>query len=96
MEGKIKILRTPPGFAEEYIRKEWVATELPLATAEEIDEDPPTDISVGAQKAGGYLVLKTKAIEVLRASGKEEAAAFWERLPIGRYLRFGKEYCEII
>jgi hypothetical protein len=93
---KIRVLKTPPGIAEKYIRDQWMNIEIPLATDEEIKEDPPSDTSIKTQNAGGYLVLKKKAIEALRESGKNEAASFWESLPIGRYLRFGKEYCEII
>lgn len=93
---KIRITKAPPGFAAPEIREQWVGVDIPLPSEEEIAEDPPTDISIGTANAGGYLVLKDKAIEALRLSGKNDAADFWASLPIGRYLRFKKECCELI
>ncbi|MFA5052949.1 MAG: hypothetical protein WC565_02750 [Parcubacteria group bacterium] len=96
MSEKIVIVKMPPGFAEERIRKQWCGLQIPLATPEELKEDPPSNISIGAENRGGYFVLRSQAIKALRHAGKNEAADFWESLPIGRYLRFNKDCCELV
>lgn len=90
---KIRIVSIPPGFAPEAIRRQWVGVTIPLATDEEINEDPPSDMGIGSSNQDGFLVLRAKAIDALRAAGGIAGAEFWERIP-GRYLKFKKEVCE--
>lgn len=94
--ASIRIKETPPGFAPPHIRMQWVGVELPLASEEEIAQDPPSGFSIGSDNIGGYLVLRDKAIGALRNAGKEKAAGFWDQFPLGRYLRFGREFCEVV
>lgn len=94
--SSVRIITIPPGFAPEKIRKQWVGVELPLASDEEIAEDPPSGFGIGSDNTNGYLVLRDKAIEALRQAGKKEAADFWDSFPLGRFLRFKKEVCEVV
>jgi len=91
---KIKIIAVPPGFAPDKIRKQWVGVEIPLATKKDFAEDPVSGVTVVNENANGYVVLRSKAIIALYDAGRNEAAAFWESLPLGRYLEFKKEICE--
>jgi hypothetical protein len=94
---KIRIVKAPPGIAPRDIREKWVGVEIPLATEEEKREQPPSrKLRVGCSNLNGYIVLRRKAVIALREAGKNDAAAFWERLPFGRYLEFEKEVCEVI
>lgn len=93
---KIRIRSIPPGFAPREIRKEWVGVEIPLATKEELAVDPPSGIGIGRANDGGYYVLRDAAIHALMRNGKDKAAGFWEGLPLGRYLEFRKECCELL
>lgn len=94
--AKIKIIATPPGFAPEEIRDQWVGVEIPLPTEEQIAEDPPSGVGIGNQNQGGFLVLTSDAIKSLQNAGKNTAVSFWESAGIGRYLRFRKEICKEI
>lgn len=89
-------MKVPPGFAPEHIRKQWVGVEIRLPTQEEISIDPPSNMGIGNQNAGGYDVFGHDAVEALKSAGRYEAAEFWEGLVLGRYLRFKKEVCEVL
>lgn len=91
--GRIRIVLTPPGFAPENIRKEWIGVEIPLVTQEQLDEDPPVG-RIGNENVGGYVVLLSAAVTALRKAGKQEAADFWDSLSIGTYLEFKRDVCE--
>lgn len=94
--SSIRIVSTPPGFAPQEIRAQWIGIAIPLPTQEEIDEDPPSGFKVGSENDGGYLVLTKRAVQSLRANGKNEAAEFWDGLPLGRFLEFRRDVCEVI
>ena len=89
----IRIISTPPGFAPEYVREDWVGLELSLVTKEELRTNPRSGFKIGSENDGGYLVLRANAIEALRAAGKEDAANFWEEMPLGMYLEFRSDVC---
>lgn len=91
----IRVTSTPPGREPEEIRKQWIGITIPLATREEIAQDPPSDIRLGDENRNGYLVLREKAILALRASDRREAAEFWASLPAGRYLEFKNDACDL-
>lgn len=94
--SSVRITAIPPGFAPEDIRKQWVGVELPLASEEEIAQDPPSEFSISSDNTDGYLVLRDKAIEALYKAGKKKAVDFWSSLPLGRFLQFKKEVCEVV
>jgi hypothetical protein len=94
--AKIKIIATPPGFAPANIREQWLGIEIPLPTPEEIAGNPPSRSGIGNANSDGHLVLMAAAIDALRQAGKEEAAEFWELLPLGTYLQFRQSVCEIV
>jgi hypothetical protein len=91
--AKIKIIDTPPGFAPEEIREQWLGIEIPLA------ENPiPADkvvARIGGQNAGGYQVKGTDAVEALKDAEKFEAAEFWKPYASGNFT-FKQEVCELI
>ena len=94
--AKLKIVRTPPGFAPEYIRRAWVGIVIRLPSVEELKQDPPTNVGIGNQNSGGYDVLRTDAIEALKAAKKFEVAEYWQGFIIGKFLRFKRDVCEIV
>jgi hypothetical protein len=91
--AKIKIVSTPPGFAPESIRKQWIDVEIPLA------ENPiPKEkvaMKIGGENEGGYQVKGTDAVKALKDAGKDQAAEFWEPYSSGNFT-FKKEVCEFI
>ena len=84
----IRIIAVPPGDAPENIRKDWVGVELPV-------EDPSNEVGFwhGNKNAGGYIVLKARAVEALKKAGKRRAATFWGSPRFGEHLGFKKEVC---
>ena len=94
--SSVRITAIPPGFAPESIRKQWVGVSLPLASADEIAQDPPSGFGIGSDNTNGYLVLRDNAIEALRKAGKKQAADYWDSFPLGRFLQFKKEVCEVV
>jgi len=92
----IRIISTPPGFADQDIREAWVGLVIPLPTEEEIAIDPPSTTSFGNENKGGYVVMTHAAVAALREAGQVRAAVFWERFMFGSYLRFKKEVCDLI
>lgn len=94
--AKIRIIAIPPGFALEPIRSQWVGVEISLPTEEQVEEDPPSGFGIGDQNQDGYLVLTSDAIRSLENAEKHSAAAFWQSMGIGKYLRFSKDVCEEI
>ena len=92
----IRIIVTPPGPAPEFVRAHWVGVLIPLATEDEIAQDPPSGFSIGSENISGYLVLRAKAIKALGDMDREDAANYWSQLLCGRYLRFKKEACELV
>lgn len=93
---KIRIIKTPPGFAPLEIRAQWVGVEIPLATEEDIKQDSPSGARIGTANLDGYRVLRDKAITALHEAGRHEAVYFWDAFPLGRYLVFKKEVCEVV
>ena len=94
--AKIKIIATPPGFAPVEIREQWVGVEIPLVNQEEISRNPPSSLGIGNDNPDGHLVLTDAAIDALRRVGKGKAADFWEGIPLGTYLQFRRDVCEVI
>lgn len=96
--GSIRIVQTPPGFAPEKIREEWVGIKIPLVPERDLRQDPPVPHPAAStnDNADGHVVLRTEAILALLNAGKEEAANFWNALPLGVYLIFKKDVCEVV
>ncbi len=92
--SKIKIISTPPGFAPEEIRKQWIGIEMPILGI----EDPKTagNIRTGVENLGGYEVSPKEAIEALKKAGKHEAAEFWAPYANAPKFVFKKDVCELI
>lgn len=95
--SSIRITDVPPGsLAPLAIRLQWVGVEIPLATEDELRQNPIAG-KLGSQNDGGHIVLRSKAIEALRDAGREEAADYWESFPpIGMYLQFKQDVCAFI
>lgn len=93
--GRIRIIETPPGFAPLNILEEWIGVEIPLVTQQQLDEDPPIR-RIGNQNVGGYMVLRSDAVTALSEAGKDEAARYWESLPVGKYLEFNRRVCQLV
>lgn len=94
MKG-IEIISTPPGFAPEGIRVDWVGVQIPLATEREIAENPPSGMGIGSANQGGFMVLASKATEALKKAGHRRASLFWEeKIPGSSYLVFRREVCK--
>jgi hypothetical protein len=86
---KIKIVKTPPGFAPEQIRQQWVGLEMSAKP----EMDVNGSFRIGTENIGGYQVEAPVALQALKDAGKDAALEFW--LP---YLRgdlvFHAECCE--
>lgn len=92
---RIRIIATPPGFAPEEIRKEWVGIEIPV-NREEINKlllEP--GVWSGNTSDPGYAVLAGDAIHALETAGKHEAAEFWRGIPSSVY-KFKADVCEVV
>ena len=87
----IRITKTPPGSADEHIREAWVGVEMHA----EPDKGDLKGWS-GNENVGGYNVSGIDAVNALLATGKTEAAQFWNNPVPPHSLRFGAEYCEVI
>lgn len=97
MPSAIKIIKIPPGFTPEKIRKEWVGVTIPLATRENYRQHPPSGIRIGDENIGGFEVAAEDAIKALQDAGKNRAAGFWKELfSPGDYFIFRKDVCELI
>lgn len=92
---KIRITATPPGFAPEKIRKQWVGVKIPYNPEEY--SSLQGGVWSGNEQTNGYIVSTRDAIDALLAAGKTKAADYWEKVLSlsGEELRFGKEYCEV-
>jgi hypothetical protein len=88
---RIRITKTPPGFADEHIRDAWVGVEMPA----EPDKGDLQGWS-GNENVGGYNVSGVDAVEALLDAGKTEAAQFWSNPVPPPSLRFGTDYCEVV
>ncbi len=91
--NKIKIIDTPPGFAPEEIRKQWIGVIIPLSE-NPIPEDKVV-IRIGNQNRGGYKVRGSEAVSALKEAGKHEAAEFWQPYSGGEF-EFKKKFCKLI
>lgn len=91
---KILIISTPPGFAPEHIRKQWVNIEIPLLGIE--DPQKPLGNRSGTENLGGYQVLPKDAIDALEKAGKHEAVEFWTPYLRAQNFTFKKEVCTLI
>jgi hypothetical protein len=92
--SKIRITSTPPGFAPEEIRKQWIGIEIPIMGI----EDPKTagNLRTGTENLGGYEVSPKEAVEALKKAGKHEAVKFWTPYISAPKFVFKKEVCEVI
>lgn len=93
--SSIRIIATPPGPALLWCREDWVGITIPLATAEELEKNPPRGFRIGSANMGGYIVCREKAVAALQKAEKIEAARFWACIPTS-YLQFKKEVCELV
>jgi len=97
--AKIRIVSTPPGAAPEWVRREWVGLEIPLA------KDVSSDLSLlTSNKPNGikcYEVNAKEAVEILRGKSPEAAAWWDENRPLWKNslfvprFSFPKENCEL-
>jgi hypothetical protein len=63
--SKIRIIKTPPGFAPEEIGNQWVGIEIPLATDSEIEANPPSGLGIGNSNMGGSKCWQKKQLQHL-------------------------------
>lgn len=91
---KILIISTPPGFAPEHIRKQWIDIEIPLLGIE--NSQKPVGNRSGTENLGGYQVLPKDAIAALEKAGKHEAVEFWTPYSGAQNFTFKKEVCKLI
>lgn len=98
MTKKIRITKTPAGFAPQEIRDQWVGVEIPLMNQEDADKLQNSGQWNASEQHGGPIVHIEDAINALKQAGKTEAASFWNdvRSRLGTELRFGVEYCEYV
>ena len=89
---KIKIIATPPGFAPEHIRVQWIGIQIPLTTP--IPQDQVV-AKIGNDNTDGYEVKGIDAVQALKDAKKNQAAEFWEPYSSGNF-KFKKEVCELI
>ncbi len=92
--NKIKIILTPPGFAPEEIRKQWIGIEIPIMGI----ENPKTagNLRTGTENLGGYEVSPKEAVEALKKAGKADAVKFWTPYTNAEKFVFNKDVCEVI
>jgi hypothetical protein len=105
---KIRIVSTPPGGAPEWVRKEWVGLELPVADLTTFERASGRILNVSPDRPpeneGGYPVRFDEAIPILREKSRKsrEAAIWWcqweEDQPstFQGILVFKKEVCQLI
>ena len=91
MPTAITIVSMPRGAAPERVRRDWIGLTIPLPSPEMLRRDPPLSCHTGS-----HFVLRLEAIAALKRSGNLESARFWEALPLGKYLQFPQDCCEII
>jgi hypothetical protein len=94
--ASIRIVSIPPGFAPEEIRQHWIDVVIPLPTEKELSDDPPSKSGIGNANEGGYVVRTSQAIYALEVAGKLKAARYWRGFPLGGYLVFKRDVCEVI
>jgi len=92
---KIRITKTPPGFADPKIRAQWVGVEIPLIEGTEAAE-AESAMPRSSLSAGGYIVRGEDAVLALADAGKREAAAFWSNPVPAAHLRFARDCCKLI
>lgn len=88
----ILIVDTPPTFTDFNRRMagHLVGLVLPVATEAELASDPPSPFVPVTARADDHLISKEKAIRALVAANRTDAAALWNQLNIGPYLRFSR------
>ena len=94
---RIKIKKTPPGFAPEEIREQWVGLILPCIGK----EDPHTSVDplfrTGTENIGGYQVATADAIKALEDAKLFDALKFWSVRLFGAIdLTFKADICEVL
>ena len=95
--SSIRIVSTPPGQAPEWVRKQWVGVEIPLA------EQKSGGIQMVArggkpENTGGYQVDTIKAVEALQKKSPRAAKWWEENVPLAAIpqLVFSKDACELV
>ncbi len=92
---KIRIIATPPGFAQLEIREQWVGREI-LKNEMAVERLMRTAGNwSGNNNPDGYLVLTSDAILALQNAGKNTTAEFWDQCS-GLLMNFPKNVCELI
>ena len=77
--SSIRFIGVPPSdLAGTEICEQWVGIEIPLATDEELRRNPIAG-KIGGKNDGGFVVLRSKAIEALELAGRWKAACFLGR-----------------
>jgi hypothetical protein len=95
---KIKIVGIPPGEAPEWVRKEWVGLELPLAKRTDSPVVTYGVLSGSPSNEGGYAVKAYEAFMILEKKSPR-AHQWWKISPyygIMDFLVFKKDVCELI
>lgn len=90
----VRIVEVPPGFAPEEIRQQWLGVILGALSDDQIR--PRTRYGIDNANVGGFTVPKSTAVKALRLMGRSEAAAFWMGFPLGRYIQFRKDVCQVV
>jgi hypothetical protein len=90
----IKIIETPPGFASEEIRKQWVGVTIPLLP--DVETEAARRMFKPSESSGGHIVDGHEAVEALVSAGRHDAASFWARPHPPRYLQFAQNVCEVV
>ncbi|MDB5264726.1 MAG: hypothetical protein JWN64_297 [Parcubacteria group bacterium] len=94
--SSIRIIDIPPGvLAPLEIREQWVGVQIPLATDEELRQNPIAG-KLGNDNDDGHIVLRSKAVKALQRAGRYEAADFWHAAPLGMYLQFKQDVCILV
>jgi len=91
----IRIIKTPPGFADEDVRKAWVGVEIPLAPEDEAEEAAEA-MDATSESVGGPIVRGEDAVAALSNNGQHRAANYWKNPVAPSYFRFAADCCEIV
>lgn len=91
MTIRIRIIKTPQGFADKHIRQAWIGIEMPA-----LPDEGEAEGWSGNENAGGYTVSGTDTVDALRDAGKKEAAKFWSYPVPPPSLRFSADCGEVV
>lgn len=96
---EIKIVKKPYGVLPDFMLENWIGIQVPLATEEELEAFGI--LPMAKEEPSYYFVRLDKAIEALRAAGKNGAANYYQKNLMeqfigGKYLKFLATKCELV